>query len=155
MTIRGFRPNIGATSFKGAAAGSLQASLAANVAAQMDVIVENFRALTDNIDSQTGQIVLEALEPTFEMSQELVPVEFGELKASGYLEMSQTKGHATVEMGYGKGGHPDYAIIVHEDLEAYHAPPTQAKYLQQPLEQDSEFIQARIIEGLKIAAGMT
>lgn len=34
-----------------------------------------------------------------------------------------------VVVGYDK----DYAIYVHENLEAFHKPPTQAKFLEQPL----------------------
>jgi hypothetical protein len=37
-----------------------------------------------------------------------------------------------------------YAIFVHENLELYHAPPTQAKYLEQPARELKEVLRAEV-----------
>jgi len=116
-------------------------------------MIENYTAFVENIESQAGDIVMEALQPTFEKSLNLVPYDTGDLYESGYLEKVQFKGLAQVEIGYGRGGNPDYAIPVHEDLDVSHAPPTQAKYLQQPLEEDAQDIERSIEAGFRIAAG--
>lgn len=72
-------------------------------------------------------------EKVYEISQELVPIETGALKHSAELV---TEGRGLMAMStieYGGEGAP-YAWIVHEDLLAYHAPPTQAKYLSHAVE---------------------
>jgi hypothetical protein len=73
---------------------------------------------------------VEALEPTFDKSQELVPVLTGALKRSGFLGVGESRGKKVAEIGYGRGGVPFYAARVHEDLDVYHKPPTQAKFLE-------------------------
>lgn len=68
----------------------------------------------------------------FQKSQVLVPVEFGTLRSSGTISQPrQTSGGWEVEIGYG-GAASEYAIYVHEITSNYHAPPTQAKFLEQP-----------------------
>lgn len=72
--------------------------------------------------------LLECLDVVFATSQKLVPRETGDLAASG-RKMSEGQGFLfTAWVEYG-GPTAPYAWIVHEDLMATHAPPTQAKYL--------------------------
>lgn len=69
----------------------------------------------------------------FEDSQMIVPVDTGALRASGQVRPPKVEG-TTVEVVIGYGGPAvDYAIYVHEDLEANHAPGTTAKYLEIPV----------------------
>lgn len=152
MTIKAFRPNIGLMRL-GKGVRLSQAAYTQQTRAQLQELKDNFSKLFENIDTQSAQIVAEALEPTFEKSQIYVPVKSGDLKASGYLESSSFRGHATVEIGYGKGGEPPYAVFVHE-MPIYHAPPTQDKFLQRPLEEDAEQIAELVQQGFKIAAGL-
>jgi hypothetical protein len=58
-------------------------------------------------------------------SQPLVPVETGFLKESGHVEVRGKGLHCTASVVY----EARYAIYVHENLQAYHEPPTQARYL--------------------------
>lgn len=58
-------------------------------------------------------------------SQTLVPVDTGALKASGKVEVTGVGFSAKVFVSYDG----PYAIYVHENLSAYHAPPTRARYL--------------------------
>jgi hypothetical protein len=65
-----------------------------------------------------------AAEFLLDKSQEIVPVDTGELKESGHVEGSRMN----VAVVYDA----DHAVIVHEDLAATHTPPTSAKYLEIP-----------------------
>lgn len=87
-----------------------------------------------------------------------VPVRSGALRATGYVSRPKSKGDTdVVTLGYGgipgaegqtvptsaphvsargnvyqQSAGVDYAIYVHENLEAHHAPPTGAKFLEGP-----------------------
>lgn len=151
-----FKPNVGRAQYRGNVAMSSAADFGSQIKAQMDNIVANFKGMCDSIDSQSADILVEALQPTFDKSQDIVPVgKTGRLKDSGYLESRRVRGTSQVEIGYGKGGEPPYAVFVHENLNAMHTPPTQAKFLQQPLEEDAEDIKQRILDGIKTAAGQS
>jgi hypothetical protein len=66
-------------------------------------------------------------------SQTYVPVETGALKASGKVETTGKGFGARVFVRYGGSSSPrtaDYAPFVHENMEKYHKPPTQAKFLE-------------------------
>ena len=67
---------------------------------------------------QCGEILLTASLP-------LVPVQTGKLKGSGRVEVRGRGLAATASVIY----EAPYAIFVHENLEARHAPPTQARFL--------------------------
>ncbi len=67
----------------------------------------------------------------FDRSQELVPVDTGALKNSGYVETETIPDGFEVRIGYAKGDDPPYANFVHEDLTKHHDAPTQAKFLEQ------------------------
>jgi hypothetical protein len=74
---------------------------------------------------ELGQVAFEV----FNESQREVPVRYGVLRASGDLEEdADGKGWS---IGYGGAAAP-YALAVHEDLSVPHAPPTKAKYLEDP-----------------------
>lgn len=64
-----------------------------------------------------------------EASQPQVPVEFGRLRASGFVDDPRIVGGSPeVRLGYGT----DYAVFVHERLDVSH-PVGKAKYLEDPL----------------------
>lgn len=113
--------------------------------ASMAGIIKNYKSLIDHIENVTPEILYEALEPTFELSQKYCPKDTGALRASGYLEITKFRGTPTVEIGYGKGGNPPYAATVHENMEYRHKDPTRAKWLQVALSEDAEAIQGRIV----------
>lgn len=75
-------------------------------------------------------------------TQELVPVDTGALKLTGHWRPMDPE-DPTVELEaqivYGEGDPiVDYAVLVHEILSSYHRPPTQAKYVEQPVIQTLE-----------------
>ena len=80
----------------------------------------------------------------------LVPVDFGRLQGTHYVSPPEEKGDdVTVEIGYGT----DYAVYVHERTELQHRPPTQAKFLQQPLEAARSGFFARLAARIRARAG--
>lgn len=113
--------------------------------AQMRGVLNNYKRLIRHIEEATPEILLESLEPTFELSQEYCPKDTGALVDSGYLEIVQEGRKPTVQIGYGRGGSPPYTVRVHENLEWRHKSPTKAKWLQAALEEDEKAIQGRII----------
>lgn len=92
------------------------------------------KSLIDVLDqfmNVTPEVMLDAMRPIYDLSQEYVPVRDGKLKNSGYLEVVERGSRPYVEFGYAKGGRPDYAVYVHEMIEIPHKAPTRAKYAEQ------------------------
>lgn len=129
---------------------STHANFQQSVKSSMAGILEEYKRWIAHMNAEIADVLYDALVPTFELSQELVPVDTGALKESGYLEKDKN----AVAIGYAKGGNPDYATIVHEDPDKPHKAPTQYKFLQLPLEQDFENVKARVIQGLKDISGV-
>lgn len=97
-------------------------------------------AMPGQLEKKLKRVLFEEAAEVFEESQTRVPVQYGVLRASGQLGAPQIAGGvASVEMQYGGAAAP-YAIYVHENLTAHHAPPTTAKFLEGPLlEQAASF----------------
>lgn len=125
----------------------------ADLRRQLNLLEKNFRMLAEHMTEESVQIVLDALRPTFNKSQEIVPKDTLALMKSGYLKaVRDRKGRVQAEIGYAYRGYPFYAVFVHE-MPIPHKPPTQWKYLEQPLKEDMEDIRRRLAAGLKIAGG--
>lgn len=107
------------------------------IRSQMEQVERNYTRLIETLQADTEVAVRRMLQPVFDRSQELVPVDKGPLKASGYLETQVRRGKVVGEVGYGKGGVPPYAVIVHEDLDKQHDSPTQAKFLEQAANEEA------------------
>jgi len=75
-----------------------------------------------------GAAIVHAAVDVYKESQILVPVDKGPLKASGVISTGGSPESPESTVSYGGPAAP-YSFVVHEDLEAYHAPPTCAKYL--------------------------
>ena len=64
-------------------------------------------------------------------SKMICPVKTGYMRGSGYVsEPVIGYGQILASIGYGA----EYAWWVHENMEAYHHPPTKAKFLEEPLQ---------------------
>jgi glucose-6-phosphate isomerase len=119
-----------------------QAGYTQDIRAQMETIEKNISAFFQQVTEETGEIILDVLYPVFDQSQIYCPVKNGTLRDSGYLELKKSASGATVEMGYAKGGQPNYAVYVHEFTGFHHAAPTRAKFLQAALEEAMPSIEA-------------
>lgn len=94
--------------------------------------------------------MVHALEPTLELARDTYcPVKTGELRDSGYVESRAYRGNVTAEIGFGKGGMAPYAVFVHENPNMYHAPPTQYKYLERAVYEDSHDVMDRLYSSVK------
>ncbi len=122
--------------------------------AQLAQINRNLRRFIDRVNNVTPEAVFVALHPIFAESQKLVPVKTGDLKASGYLEVERTFSGINAELGYARGGRPDYAVLVHEMIDIPHDDPTQAKFLQQPLEAQMHLIPRRLAAAMRKGLGL-
>lgn len=126
-----------------------QAAYTQQIRSQMKAIETNLSSVIAAIQDAGPDIVLAALQPTYDKSQVYVPKKTGALAASGYLEVTESGGNTIVQMGYGKGGQPPYAVFVHERTDLFHEPPTRSKFLQAALEEDIGDINTRLQEGYK------
>jgi hypothetical protein len=91
-----------------------------------------------------AQAIWEEANLIFAKSQVLVPVDTGVLRGSGGVSAPQQGPQGFyVDIFYGGPAAP-YALYVHEIIENYHKPPTQAKYLEQPLMEAQAELQNRI-----------
>jgi hypothetical protein len=120
-----------------------------SVREQLDDLQRIMKSVVAQFEGATPEICLEALRPTFEKSKVYCPVDTGALIESGYLEIVGFRGQPRVEMGYGRGGNPYYAVIVHENLEMEHRAPTRAKWLATAVEEDLDEIKIRIEQGMR------
>lgn len=82
------------------------------------------------------QGILKAVQYLYERSQEIVPVDTSALKASGYYVVIGHGFEAKGSVGY----YEHYAVYVHENPVPYHQPPTQYKFLEQPLRENRKYM---------------
>ncbi len=118
----------------------------------LDEIARDFRDYTRKVEGFIPQDLVEALRPTMELSLTYVPKDTGALAASAYLEVAPFRNGARAEMGYGKGGDPEYAIYVHE-VPYKHAAPTTYKFLQRAIDEDWHNIVQRISNNTRLRLG--
>jgi hypothetical protein len=152
--INRFRPAIGSRQLSSKTSGSV-ADATRSARNDMATIIRNYVAFCEHMQESSSDVILAALEPAFDLSQTYVPVDTGELKDSGYLEVITWRGIPVVEIGYGLRGEPPYAAMVHENLEAQHEAPTQAKYLERALDETMMDAWTIIEEGYKRAGGFS
>lgn len=110
------------------------------------------RRRLDNLKKRFPDAQVRALyqEAQVEMteSKKRVPVDTGTLRSSGHVVKPATVGNrTTVDLVYG-GAAEEYAIIVHEDLDAFHKV-GQAKYLESVLMESAPHMTKRIAARVK------
>ena len=130
-----------------------QAAYIKGINTQLNNIISNFQSVVDALQEQAPEVLIEALQPAFDLSQEYVPVDTGDLKASGFLREVKDNRNPTVAIGYASAGNPSYAAFVHERVDINHAAPTRSKYLLAALEEKEEEVQQGIIIGFYKALG--
>lgn len=151
--VRPFRLSVGRVRTT-SAIGSTEAANIRSVRTQMRTIEKNFQKFVQHMGNVLPEVLVEALQPTFEKSQRYVPEDTSRLKKSGYLEVRQRAEGAVAEMGYGRGGNPPYTVFVHERMELKHKSPTRAKFLQAAIQEDSSAIAQRIQDLTAKAGGV-
>lgn len=119
----------------------------------MAEVQKQILSIFDQLEDASEEIMLQALEPTFEKALTWCPVDTGDMRNSGYLEKVGTKGKPKVEIGFAKYGYPDYTVYVHENLAMPHAEPTRAKWLEAAVMEDLDLIDERLQKGYKAFMG--
>jgi len=105
---------------------------------------EKILGILDFIEGVTPDAIMYGLQPAYALSQELVPVHTGKLKASGFLEVIGSGSKKQVVIGYAKGNNPYYGLFVHEMTDIYHSHGTQAKFLSDAIDITEGKIEERI-----------
>lgn len=77
-------------------------------------------------------------------SQKVVPVDTGKLRASAYTRAEGLGLQTVVRVGYTA----EYAIYVHENLNARHKPGKIAKFLEKPARENKDKIKAIILKAV-------
>lgn len=121
----------------------------AHMEAQCKDLQKIIVSIVDQFGGASEDLIKHALEPTFEKAKMYTPKRTGRLVQSGYLEKVGYRGHPRVEMGFARNGEPHYAVLVHENVQMYHQPPMQAKFLQRAIEEDIADIAIRIGDNYK------
>ena len=107
-------------------------------------LVNALKAGKENTPRAIAQAIYEEANIIFAKSQILVPVDTGILRGSGGVSAPQMGAQGYfVDIFYGGPAAP-YALFVHEIIGNYHNPPTQAKYLEQPVMEAMATIQENI-----------
>ncbi len=125
-------------------------SLTRQVRAQMKGIEDNLAKIINAMKKSTPDAIGFALDPILDESQILVPKEFGPLKDSGDIFLTETAGRPHGTVSYGDGNEVPYAIYVHEMITYEHESPTQAKFLQAAVEKHQHQIIPRLHEHLRL-----
>lgn len=101
-----------------------------------------------------GQALYREGALAFAASQREVPVDTGILKNSGVLSRPYLDGgYLVVDISYG-GAAADYALTVHEDMEARHNEGTKAKYLEDPVKRQVSGMGDRLLAQVRRGLGL-
>jgi hypothetical protein len=80
-----------------------------------------FAKLERDYNSAAPKALYRTVAPWMEEMKDITPVQYGTLRDSGQVDKPEWKaGVLTITLGFG-GAAEEYAIYVHEDLEAFHA----------------------------------
>ena len=100
---------------------------------------------------ELGGALYREAESIMTSAKAITPVDTGVLKGSGHVQIPKVLGtQVSVELGFG-GAASGYAVYVHEDPNARHTPPTQYKYLEQPVRAAESGMLARLAKDLERA----
>lgn len=121
----------------------------------MNEVLRNFQNFVDWLQLDVvPEVLQEALGPTMDLSDHYAPKDTHRMVNSRYNEVRTARnGQVRVEVGYNRNGEAPYTIFVHEMPQFYHAPPTQYKFLQRALDEDTPEIIGRIAANIKRRAG--
>lgn len=115
----------------------------------MQQIIRNYQKVAGKLVELSPEIMRDSLKPVLVKAIYYCPKDTGELASSAYLEIRKFRGSPRVEIGFGRGGKPFYALYVHEALDHHHEPPTSAKFLSRAIFEDLEGIRQRLIAGYR------
>lgn len=111
----------------------------------VEPLIANLKKIQKQYPDRVAQALYLKAQVLMTEAKRRTPVKTGVLRASGYVAPPEREGgrKISVEMGFG-GAASDYAIPVHENLDAHHNPPGQAKYLESVLNEAAAEIGSEI-----------
>lgn len=113
-------------------------------------MVARLRVVASRMPNTVMQALYQEAQIELTESKRRVPVDTGTLKSSAHVIGPDHVGNKfIVTLAYG-GAAEDYAVIVHEDLEAFH-PVGQAKYLESVLLESAPYIAGRLARRVDLA----
>lgn len=130
------------------------AALGQELRAAFKSLEGDLKWFTDQLEAFLPEDMMAALQPAYDKSQIYVPVDTGALKESGYLVAEHERGRVNVEIGYGRNGDPEYAVIVHE-MPTPHAAPTRDKFLQAAIDEHYNEILQILSDRMRVRIGAT
>lgn len=105
-----------------------------------EIKLEGFVELTNKLNKSISEVfdtvedaLLDCGNDLQQKAQDLTPVDTGALRSSAFTEADRQGKNPGVVVGFEE----EYAIYVHENLEAHH-PVGQAKFLEQPLQENTD-----------------
>ena len=139
--------------------------LSIDIQGSAELLARRLDAYDAAVTQEIEQAQLDVAYQVYDLSQVYVPVETGALKASGTVQefstqavlgrkrpaggrYAPTASTFGVQVVYGEGPSSEYAVIVHEDLEAFHEPPTQAKFLERAVNEVAPQMAQQIGDGI-------
>lgn len=121
----------------------------------MDNIVGNFQKFCDWLNLEiTPEAMQEALEPTMELSDHYAPKDTHTMVNSRYNTVTKNRGNVRAEVGYNRYGQAPYTILVHELPHFYHDPPTQYKFLERAMDEETPELVGRVAAIIKRDTGL-
>ena len=126
----------------------------ADVTVKVDIkhLIQDLERIKGRFNPIIEEVMNETMERVYAESQVLVPVNTGALKGSGRIvRTGRWRSDGTPEIAVVYGNEiVNYAVKVHEDLDAYHESPTQAKYLEIPLVNNANFLVSQLRSRLQV-----
>lgn len=116
-----------------------------------DGIRRKIASLQRELPNEVGRAIRVEAEIEATECKRRTPVDTGALRSTIHVEGPTTEVGGSISCTIVAGGPAaDYAIHVHENLEAYH-PVGQAKFIEEPLRESAPFLLGRIAKRLRDA----
>lgn len=113
-----------------------------------DVMQRAMRLLEERGPKAMGAALWKEGNAIMTQAKAITPVDTATLKNSGLVTLPEIQGTSVeVTLAFG-GAASNYAVYVHEDPDASHKPPTQYKFLEQPLLNAANDMGQRIAQDL-------
>src|SRR3954471_14983203 len=116
MAIKRINVNIGVSRMRRTPLFPSEPGYTAQMRSSSKSVIDALLNVLEQFEDVSNEIMIEALHPTMELAVYYTPVDTGELVESAYLEEAEFRGKPRIEIGFGRGGVPHYAVIVHENM---------------------------------------
>jgi hypothetical protein len=116
----------------------------------LDGLVANLRTIARNTPSRAAAALYTEAQIEMTEAKRRTPVLTGALRGTGTVADPVISGSdISVTMSFG-GPAVSYAIPVHENLEAHHTPPGQAKYLESVVNESRPYLASRLAARMQL-----